>query len=83
MVSSNVDVFGFQPFLAIRTMDNRYLHDNFDCEIPRRSWNYTFDLHTIELEAVQKIAVAANCANGTTCVSIVDRVTGQIQHTLN
>ena len=42
-VDATSDTFGPQPFLAIKTMDGRYFTDNFDFQIPKRSWTYTFD----------------------------------------
>ena len=43
MVKSNHATFGSQPFLAIKTKDQRYLSDNFDVQTPKHSWTYTFD----------------------------------------
>ena len=55
-------LFGPQPFLAIKTKDGRYFHDNFDENIKGKSYSYTFDFHTLDLETVSVIA-AATCDN--------------------
>ena len=51
-------VFGPQPFLAIRTIDGRYIHDNFDFQID--SWSYVFNQHTVPLSLIEAIGVASN-----------------------
>lgn len=72
VVTANQDTFGPQPFLAIKTGDQRYIHDNFDFDIPRRRWTYTFDAHTVKLSTVEKVGVAVNAKNGTTSVVVLD-----------
>lgn len=67
-VAADRDTFGPQPFLAVATMDRRYLADNFDIHQPHRRWSYTFDGETVPLEAVARIGVASNDANGSTHV---------------
>ncbi|MCG9690165.1 hypothetical protein L1D13_25075, partial [Vibrio tubiashii] len=53
-------LFGPQPFLAIKTKDGRYYHDNFDESVKGRSYSYTFDFHTLAIETVSVVA-AATC----------------------
>ena len=53
------ELFGPQPYLAIKTVDGRYLHDNFDVEIPTKRYSYTFDHHTIDKRVISKIAAAS------------------------
>jgi|APSaa5957512535_1039671.scaffolds.fasta_scaffold03040_12 hypothetical protein len=53
------ELFGPQPFLAIKTIDGKYLHDNFDVEIPTKRYSYTFDHHTIDKRVISKIAAAS------------------------
>ncbi len=65
-VTASSDSFGPQPFLAIKTKDNRYYMDNFDFQIPRRYWTYTFDEHSIMIDNIEKIGVASNSAQGET-----------------
>ena len=56
----NGEVFGSQPFLAIKTKDGRYLHDNFDEYNKKNSWSYTFDKLTLKLKQIESIKVASN-----------------------
>jgi len=76
-VETDSDSFVPQPFLAIKTFDNKYMTDNFDFQIPRRKWTYTFDTNSINFKSVNKIGIATNDINGTTCVEVYDS-TGEI-----
>jgi len=71
-VCSNMDTFGPQPFLAIKTWDKQYYSDNFDFQEPHRKWTYTLDSQTIPLKAIECIGVASNAHNGSCCVAVVD-----------
>jgi hypothetical protein len=51
------EVFGPQPYLAIKTKSENYLHDNFDVAICGKKWQYVFDDHTVTLDWVDKIGV--------------------------
>lgn len=53
------EIFGSQPFLAIKTKDGQYLHDNLDFTSDGRSWTYTFDEQTLELNEVAIIGVSS------------------------
>lgn len=53
-------LFGPQPFLALRTHDGAYHHDNFDIQIPGKEYTYTFDSNTLPLKAIQSIGVASS-----------------------
>ena len=68
-VASEGDIFGPQPFLALKTKDERYIWDNFDFLEPRKIWTYTFDSNTISLSDVEKIGVASNNSCGTAFVA--------------
>ena len=70
-VETNVDSFGPQPFLAIKTLDKRYLTDNFDFQIPRRKWTYVFDADTVLPQSLEKVGVAVNGMDGSTDVVIL------------
>ena len=48
-------IFGPQPFLAIKTKEGRYYHDNFDVVEPGRSWSYTLDGHSFDVASVDYI----------------------------
>ena len=77
-ISLGHDSFGPQPFLAIKTKEGRYLHDNLDSQRPFREWTYTFDEHTIPLESVDTIAWATNDSFGNTVVSRIVPQSGKI-----
>jgi hypothetical protein len=52
-------LFGPQPYLAIKTIDSHYLHDNFDIQVPMKKFSYTFDFNTIDIKAISEIAAAS------------------------
>lgn len=61
------DIFGPQPFLALKTKSGDYIWQNFDR--PDTSvWTYTFDFHTLPIESIDCIGVAANSPSGATDV---------------
>lgn len=61
-------VFGPQPFLAIKTKGNRYIHDNLDFDAEPGRWYYAFHGDTLPLQDVAEIGIAANDIQGNTCV---------------
>ena len=61
-------VFGPQPFLAIQTKNNRFIHDNFDFSQKNGVWYYAFHSDTIPIKDVLNIGVAANDKWGNTCI---------------
>ncbi|MCS4044614.1 hypothetical protein GGQ00_003074 [Salinibacter ruber] len=66
-VGSQNDIFGPQPFLALKTKSGNYIWQNFDR--PDTSiWTYTFDFHTLPIDSIDRIGVAANSPNGVTDV---------------
>lgn len=64
----NGEIFGPQPYLAIKTKSGEYFHDNFDFQIPYRSFSYTFDEYTIALDNIESIAIASNDKYGNTII---------------
>lgn len=68
----NGAVFGTQPYLAIKTKDGRYYHDNFDELEFGKSWVYTFDWGTLLLEQIDSLKVAANDKYGNSVVYSVE-----------
>ena len=52
--------FGSQPYLAIKTKDNRYFHDNFNEVDYGKSWEYILDRASINVNDIEKIVVASN-----------------------
>ncbi|GIO10578.1 hypothetical protein J19TS2_01330 [Cohnella xylanilytica] len=71
-VRSNKDTFGPQPFLAVQTKDQRFLHDNFDLQTPRREWSYVFDRNSVRPESIERIGIAGSDAYGNVCVALFD-----------
>jgi len=68
--SKNGKIFGSQPFLSIKTIEGKYLHDNLDEVEHEKTWAYVFDDQTIKLEKIHKIGVgsAGRCGSYSTCV---------------
>ena len=64
-------LFGPQPFLSIQTK-NKFYHDNFDFQKPRKQWSYTFDDQTIKIEDIKSIGVASAGAQGFRTVKIIN-----------
>lgn len=60
------EVFGPQPFLAIKTKSQRYIHDNMDFSVEDGVWYYAFQPDTLPLSDVECIGVAANDMLGNT-----------------
>lgn len=71
-VKTKTKTFGPQPYLAFKSSNGDYYHDNFDFQKPFHEWSYVFDEETIKLSALDKIGVASNNSYGTTTVSIYD-----------
>ena len=65
-------LFGPQPFLSIQTKKNKFYHDNFDFQKPRKQWSYTFDDQTIKIEDIKSIGVASAGAQGFRTVKIIN-----------
>lgn len=61
-------IFGPQPFLAIKTKNNYFYHDNFDFSATKKKWYYAFHSDTIYLKDVSEIGIAANDQLGNTCI---------------
>ena len=71
-VEARGQVFGPQPFLAVRTLDQRYIADNFDFQTPGKLWTYTFDQQSILPGSFDRIGIGAASPDGSTCVVILD-----------
>ena len=68
----NGKTFGPQPYLAIKTKDGEYYHDNFDyMDHSSQKFNYTFDDYTIPLNNIEKIGVASNDKFGNQVVHVI------------
>ena len=62
------DVFGPQPFLAIKTKKGRFINDNFDFSSNKKIWHYAFHSDTISINDISIIGIAANDKLGNTCI---------------
>jgi len=62
----NGEIFGPQPYLAFKTNEGAYFHDNFDFGSNEREFTYTFDRYTAQLENLEQISVASNDKFGST-----------------
>jgi len=63
-VKADQPTFGPQPFLAIETADGSAYHDNLDFQEPFREWTYTFDEHSFEWKAINRIGLGTNDLRG-------------------
>jgi hypothetical protein len=78
-INSSQNIFGTQPFLAIKTKEDKYFHDNLDFQIPKRKWTYTFDEETLYLQDIDKIGLAVNSPSGRTTISNLDVKSGKVE----
>jgi len=72
-VKSSKNTFGPQPFLAIKTVNGDYYHDNFDFQIPFKEWTYIFDQQTIDLNKIESIGMGTCDNAGNVSVVVMDR----------
>jgi hypothetical protein len=68
------EFFGSQPYLAIKTKDGRYYHDNFDEIEFKKKMSYTFDRLTLKLNQVEKVKVASNDKYGNCSIIDIDLI---------
>jgi len=66
------NVFGPQPFLAIKTKSRRYIHDNLNLGSEPGSYNYQFDAESVLPNDVEAIGVAANDDAGNQFIKTFD-----------
>ena len=66
------EVFGPQPFLAIKSRESRYFHDNLDVIDPGKVWTYLLDQQTIQIDQVSKLGVGGAGRYGGFSVSVLD-----------
>ena len=66
------NIFGPQPYLAIRSKEGRYFHDNLDVIEPSRKWSYVLDDQTIQLRHISKIGAGSAGLYGGYYVSSID-----------
>jgi len=75
------DIFGVQPFLAIKTVTEQYYWDNLDFQ-EQKHWTYTFDWNTVKLNSLEKVGIGVNSPDGVTEVLVYDVLTEQLERTL-
>lgn len=66
------EIFGSQPFLALKGRDGRVFHDNFDIQTPDKTWTYIFDEQTINISALSKIGAGTAGRYGGYDVALMD-----------
>ena len=76
LLEANKNSFGPQPFLAIKTKDGAYVHDNLDFQCPYRQWSYTFDENQYPLESVEKIGIGSCDSAGFATAMVIDVASG-------
>ncbi len=65
-------VFGPQPFLAIESRGQRFIHDNLDFDVEDGTWFYAFHSDTLPFDDVRRIGIGANDALGRSFVRVID-----------
>jgi len=75
----NGDLFGSQPYLALKSINGTYWHDNLDFGNPGKEFFYTFDRNTITLGALNTIAIAANDKYGNTSIVEIELANGSVK----
>lgn len=79
IVAAEAPTFGPQPFLAIRTADGRYFHDNLIIHQPFRRWSYIFDEQSLPLRAVDRIGIGACGPTGEVTAATLEPATGIVR----
>ena len=75
------NVFGPQPFLAIKTRARVFLHDNFDFDVAPGRWFYAFHGDTLPIEDVSELGVAASDLFGNVCIRRLSFSSGPLHAT--
>ena len=68
---TNGEVFGSQPYLALKTKQGKYYHDNFIENLYKKNWEYIFDDNTFNLNLIDKVGVASNDKFGFQSIKII------------
>ena len=77
IIRSKNNIFGPQPFFAIKTKSNQYFWDNLDFQ-GTNQWSYTFDYNTLDIDDIDRVGIAANTDNGLTEVLVINIKTEEI-----
>jgi hypothetical protein len=65
-------IFGPQPFLAFKSVDGKFFHDNLDVQEQDRVWSYVFDEQTLPVAALLSIGVGAAGRYGKYSVKVME-----------
>lgn len=79
-ITADAPTFGPQPFLALKTRDGRYWHDNLDIQQPFRAWTYTFDADTVPWDALAAVGVGVCSPVGDVSVAVMECPSGAVRH---
>lgn len=71
-VTAAAELFGPQPFLAIKDIEGEYYYDNLDFTLGKKEWRYTFDWQTVPPDRLAKIGIAATGKQGQVEVVVFD-----------
>jgi hypothetical protein len=71
IVNAGDEIFGPQPFLALKTRSGQYFWENFDFK-DNLSWSFTFDQEHAPIEMIEKIGIACNSPSGVCEVKVID-----------
>jgi hypothetical protein len=72
-ISYDSEIFGPQPFLAVKLFNELYFHVNLDIVEPFRQFTYVFDDNTVPIAQVQAIVTGTNDRRGNV---IIHRIKG-------
>ena len=72
IVKSNKPLFGPQPFLAFKTINGDYYHDNMAYH-DNLTWSYEFDWMTVKKDDLVAVAVASSYEIGDTSIKRWDK----------
>ena len=71
IVKAGNEIFGPQPFLALKTRGGQYFWENFDFK-DHSTWTFVFDQEHAPIELIEKIGVACNSPSGVSEVNVID-----------
>lgn len=82
-IDADKPIFGPQPFLALKTRNGSYRHDNLDIHEPFKRWSYVLDEQTIPMEALEAVGVGACDSSGNVSAAVFRPMDGRVvQRTL-
>ncbi len=80
-VKTKNQIFGPQPFLALKLKNGAYFWENFDFQNDN-IWTFTFDSASVELDEVESIGIAANSPSGVTEVLVYNLLNDKTEHSI-